>query len=394
MNPREVRDRYDPTSPAEHLLIATDRQALSTDGWLPFPSSVCSYFIRGKCWRIGCRYFHGTKASFNEHKAKGATHYRINDSAVRYESSNNPQGSSNDHDQGHHHDQLPQATNFAPTPVSARRGDIDQPGSTLTSSSSSSRRRSLVVCLSYLSGSCLRPECRFAHLRAEVRPLPMHVCAYKNANNSNGGCTKGHLCRYFHGPSDDLLRMKKAGVMLYNPFTNEPYDALPDQVEAEEHQQPPRPPTQWILLPHQQTEEACGRGAWAFPPQHQPSWLPPWSPADLPSVTTYDKSSYLLVPQQSSFLPQASVLSCATTSTTALPILITPVGCSLPQETVLLDIDHYQQKQHPQNYFYVPSFSPSQIPLHQPMQHHHPVWYLPLSGGTARQESIPGGWQQ
>jgi len=109
--------------------------------------------------------------------------------------------------------------------------------------------RNVVACLSFLNGKCTRPDCRFVHLRPEVRLLPTSVCAYFARQE---GCSKGGQCRYFHGPAAVLNHMKQRGVVMYNPFTNEPYETMPEQLEGTSERRGPQytvPTTQSPQIP-------------------------------------------------------------------------------------------------------------------------------------------------
>jgi hypothetical protein len=89
------------------------------------------------------------------------------------------------------------------------------------------RRRTVTACLSYLSGSCKRDDCRYVHLKPEIRLLPSSVCAY----HAEGECKRGDGCRYFHGTVGTLNALRRQGVIMYNPRTNTPYDEVPDVLE-------------------------------------------------------------------------------------------------------------------------------------------------------------------
>ncbi|CUG23881.1 Hypothetical protein, putative [Bodo saltans] len=110
------------------------------------------------------------------------------------------------------------------------------------------RRRTVTACLSFLSGSCKRDDCRYVHLRPEVRLLPSSICAY----NVDGECKRGDGCRYFHGTTEALNVMRRQGVIMYNPKTNIPYDEVPEVLEDpnerelyKRQQQQQQPPPQW-----------------------------------------------------------------------------------------------------------------------------------------------------
>ncbi|CUG23919.1 Hypothetical protein, putative [Bodo saltans] len=110
------------------------------------------------------------------------------------------------------------------------------------------RRRTVTACLSFLSGSCKRDDCRYVHLKPEIRLLPSSVCAY----HTEGECKRGEGCRYFHGTIGTLNSLRRQGVVMYNPKTNIPYDEVPEVLEdpkereshKRQHQQ-----SQWMQPP-------------------------------------------------------------------------------------------------------------------------------------------------
>eukprot|EP00742_Colponemidia_sp_Colp-10_P013218 GILJ01014921.1.p1 GENE.GILJ01014921.1~~GILJ01014921.1.p1 ORF type:complete len:279 (+),score=18.33 GILJ01014921.1:33-839(+) len=96
-----------------------------------------------------------------------------------------------------------------------------------------------IVCLNYLTDTCQRPNCRFLHLPAEIRPLPMNICEYY----IRGNCTR-QSCRFFHGSKELLSQLHADGVTMYNPITNLPYDpkaSLDDLIRGQSSNRLPPP---------------------------------------------------------------------------------------------------------------------------------------------------------
>ena len=224
------------------------------NGWIPFPTSVCSYFKKGTCLRIGCTFFHGTDASLQEQQNKGASLYRVNDGAIYYGVvPSEPTTSSDDANPGAVNNSEGSSNSLPLAAVSSSSApSAAVPKLSATTDHNTIRLQdpqcNVVACLSFLSGNCSRHDCRFVHLRSDIRLLPPNVCAY---HRSPPGCQKGSSCRYFHGTQSELVTMKERGVVMYNPFTNQPYDSLPEQLEDphvrtphshhHHHYQPPHP---------------------------------------------------------------------------------------------------------------------------------------------------------
>ena len=229
------------------------------NGWIPFPTSVCSYFKKGTCLRIGCSFFHGTEAVMHEHQARGATLYRVNDGAIHFGPVPSAAGDNVDDktiEINHDHLSDSDVGNSEAPPLATLRAGTEANNTVRLQD----LHRNVVACLSYLSGNCSRHDCHFVHLRSDIRLLPTSVCAY---HRTPMGCQKGVSCRYFHGLATELTAMKERGVVMYNPFTNKAYESLPEQLEDPQSRKPPvlsaqrpiqqyhRPQPQHHHYPHQ-----------------------------------------------------------------------------------------------------------------------------------------------
>lgn len=155
----------------------------------PITLSICNYFLKGNCLRINCRFFHGTEEQLREHNRRLEVEGRLEEVTA------DPEAHS-------------ATANMQSLALAAGKKPI--------------------VCLSYLSGSCHRNDCRFVHLPPHVRPLPNSVCSF-----FEGGVCHRSYCRYFHGPPEVLRKMQAAGYSMYNPMTNEPYDKVPGFTEPQ-----------------------------------------------------------------------------------------------------------------------------------------------------------------
>lgn len=220
-------------------------------GWIALPSAVCLFFRKGTCLRLNCQFFHGTEQALNDLRNAGATHYRTNDGSVYIDHKVLSSGhdhvanddditivptslQSNSMEANREEQVVPDGAHASSgvgtgLPQSASNGDETQAGNKgVQTTEVAAGDRVVVACLSYLSGTCRRSDCRFVHLKPQVRLLPTSVCAY---HSSAQGCQKGQSCRYYHGPQAELNTMKERGVVMYNPMTNKPYDGVPEELE-------------------------------------------------------------------------------------------------------------------------------------------------------------------
>lgn len=165
------------------------------------PTAICAYYLNSikglgqGCLRVNCKFFHGTEQ-------------QLADLRKRHKRLKSPNGSN--------------ASTRSGSTVVSREGeakDVAPPQRLKLVKDNELGNKRPIVCLNYLTDTCHRPGCRFLHLPANVRPLPMTVCDYY----STGTCTRKR-CRFFHGTQEVLSRMHAQGVTMYNPITNEPHD--------------------------------------------------------------------------------------------------------------------------------------------------------------------------